>query len=342
MTEVTKETFGTLPDGGGVVDKFILKSDSVTVEIISFGCIVTTLQTKDRHGKVADIVLGFDNLEGYIKKHPYFGAVVGRVANRISSGKFSIDGQEYQLAINKEPNSIHGGIKGFDKALWTPEVLPNGVRFALVSPDKDEGFPGELKVWVTYTLAEGELTIDYRAKTSKTTPVNLTNHSYFNLAGHGAPNIYDHEVCITAESYLPADDVQIPTGEIASVQNTYFDLRKAVKLGSHMQQFHMNGFDHNFCLPIGKDKKHCARVYHPATGRVLDVCTTQPGVQFYTMNAVTEPIKGKNGATYCKHSAFCLETQNWPDAVNKLNFPDSLLRPGEEYQHTTWLKFSAA
>lgn len=342
MTEVTKETFGTMPDGGGVVEKFTLKSDCVTADIISLGCIITALQTKDRHGNAADIVLGFDNLEAYIKKHPYFGAVVGRVANRISRGKFSVDGQEYQLAINKAPNSIHGGLKGFDKALWTPEVLPNGVKFSFVSPDNDEGFPGELQVWVTYILDGGELAIDYRAKTNKTTPVNLTNHSYFNLASHGAPNIYDHEVCIAAECYLPVDDAQIPTGEIASVQNTCFDLRKSVQLGNHMQQFHMDGFDHNFCLPFGKDRKHCAKVCHPASGRVLDVYTTQPGVQFYTANAMTQPIKGKGGAVYGKHSAFCLETQNWPDAVNKTNFPDSLLRPGEDYKHTTWFKFSVA
>eukprot|EP00062_Callorhinchus_milii_P009648 gi/632953686/ref/XP_007892559.1/ PREDICTED: aldose 1-epimerase [Callorhinchus milii] len=339
MTAVTGEQFGTMPCGAAV-ELFTLSSDFLTARVISLGCILTNIETKDKNGEAADIVLGFDTLQGYVDKHPYFGAVIGRFANRISKGQFTIDGKEYQLPINNGPNSIHGGLKGFDKALWTPEVLPNGVKFSLMSSDGEEGFPGEVKVQVTYTLVGGELTINYWAQTTKTTPINLTNHSYFNLAGHGSPNIYDHEVSVEATRYLPVDDVMIPTGEIASVENTPFDLRNPVLLGSHIQNKLKAGFDHNFCLQESKERFPCARVYHRPSGRLLQVETTQPGVQLYTANFLDGSLKGKGGAVYPKHSAFCLETQNWPDAVNKTNFPNALLRPGEEYNHTTWFTFS--
>ncbi|XP_067845391.1 aldose 1-epimerase [Heptranchias perlo] len=339
MTEVSGDVFGTLP-GGTLVHRFTLRSDPVTLSVLSLGGIVTSLETKDRSGNAADIVLGFDTLQGYVNKHPYFGAVIGRVANRIAKGKFSVDGKEYQLPINDEPNSIHGGLKGFDKVLWTPEVLPNGVRFSMTSADGEEGYPGELKVWVTYILDGAELAINYKAQTTKTTPINLTNHSYFNLAGHGTPNIYDHEVSIEAKRYLPVDKTSIPTGEIASVENTCFDLRNPVVLGNHIENKLAGGFDHNFCLSFSKQRSPCARVYHRPSGRLLQVETTQPGVQFYTANLLDGSLKGKGGAVYPKHSAFCLETQNWPDAVNKMNFPDALLRSAEEYNHTTWFKFS--
>ncbi|XP_062979943.1 galactose mutarotase [Elgaria multicarinata webbii] len=342
MTEVKRENFGEWPHGGGTVEKFLLKSDTVKVEIISLGCIITSLETKGRDGKFSDVVLGFDHLEGYINKHPYFGAVVGRVANRIAKGKFVVEGQEYQLAINNGPNSLHGGIKGFDKVIWAPEVLPDGVCFFRVSPDLEEGYPGELKVWVTYTLKDGELRINYRAQSSKTTPVNLTNHAYFNLAGQGSPNIYDHEFIIKADSYLPVDETQIPTGEISSVQGTAFDLRKPVGLGRHLQEFQLSGFDHNFCLTQSKETSFCARAYHPPSGRIIEVYTTQPGIQFYTGNFLDDTLKGKGGHIYPKHSGFCLETQNWPDAVNQPTFPDALLHPGEEYNTTTCFKFSVS
>ncbi|XP_025966198.2 galactose mutarotase [Dromaius novaehollandiae] len=344
MTEVTREVFGHLPreEGGGTVEKFVLKSDSVKVEILSFGCIIAALETKGRDGAFADVVLGFDSLEGYTKKHPFFGAVVGRVANRIAKGRFSLDGQEYQLALNNGPNSLHGGARGFDKVLWSPEVVPNGIRFFRLSPDGEEGYPGNLKVWVTYTLSGGELAINYRAQTSKMTPISLTNHAYFNLAGQGSQDIYDHEISIEADSYLPVDDTKIPTGEVAAVQGTGFDLRAPVELGKHLQRFHLDGFDHNFCLKPGRARRLVARARHPRTGRALEVHTTQPGLQFYTGNNLDGSLRGKGSARYPKHSAFCLETQSWPDAVNKPHFPDTLLRPGEEYDHTTWLVFSAA
>ncbi|KAM6460989.1 galactose mutarotase isoform 2-T2 [Liasis olivaceus] len=276
MLEVKREAFGEWPLGGATVEKFLLRSDTVKVEIISLGCIITCLETRDRDGKFSDIVLGFDHLEGYISKHPYFGAIIGRVANRIAKGKFVVEGHEYQLAINDGPNSLHGGVKGFDKAIWSPEVLPDGVRFFRISPDDEEGYPGELKVWISYTLKDGELTINYRAQTSKTTPVNLTNHAYFNLGGQGSSNIYDHEFTIEADSYLPLDETLIPTGKITPVQDTAFDLRKPKELGRHLQKFHLNGFDHNFCLAQRKEPHFCARAYHPPSGRMMEVYTTQP------------------------------------------------------------------
>ncbi|XP_007431751.1 aldose 1-epimerase isoform X1 [Python bivittatus] len=342
MLEVKRETFGEWPLGGGTVEKFLLRSDTVKVEIISLGCIITSLETKDRDGKFSDIVLGFDHLEGYINKHPYFGAIIGRVANRIAKGKFVVEGHEYQLAINDGPNSLHGGVKGFDKAIWSPEVLPDGVRFFRISPDDEEGYPGELKVWISYTLKDGELTINYRAQTSKTTPVNLTNHAYFNLGGKGSSNIYDHEFTIEADSYLPLDETLIPTGKITPVQDTAFDLRKPKELGRHLQKFHLNGFDHNFCLAQRKEPHFCARAYHPPSGRMMEVYTTEPGVQFYTGNFLDGTLKGKGGHVYFKHSGFCLETQNWPNAVNQPNFPDVLLHPGDEYNATTCFKFSVS
>ncbi|KAM9316987.1 galactose mutarotase [Gastrophryne carolinensis] len=340
MTSVTKEVYGTLPEGA-IVEKFHLETKTVMVEILSYGCIIRCLKTKDRHGHFSDIVLGFDDLEGYTNKHPYFGAVIGRVANRIAKGRFTVDDKEYTLPINNGPNSIHGGLKGFDKVLWSAKEIENGVQFSYTSADGEEGYPGELQVCVTYTLVGSELAINYKAQTTKTTPVNLTNHSYFNLAGQGSENIYDHEISIQAEHYLPVDDTMIPTGEIRPVQGTNFDLRKAVSLGSQIAKLEEIGFDHNFCLSESQKQQVCAKVHHKPSGRVLSVRTTQPGVQFYTANFLDGSLKGKSGTVYPKHSAFCLETQAWPDAVNKPQFPNVLLHPGEEYNQTTWFDFTA-
>ncbi|XP_023652022.2 galactose mutarotase [Paramormyrops kingsleyae] len=344
MTEVTKEEFGVIP-GQGSVQKWRLKSQSVTVEIISLGCIITSIKTKGRDGEFNDIVLGFDNLQGYLNNARYFGAVIGRVANRIAGGRFTVDGKEYQLAINNGPNTLHGGVRGFDKAIWSCQSVEGGVRLTLISPDGDEGFPGELRATVTYILAEDTLSIQYQACSSKTTPINLTNHSYFNLADHAAPDIYDHEVSITSNAYLPVDENMIPTGEIRQVDGSPFDLREPVLLGPRVREVPGPGFDHNFCLVLPGQpwmERACARVYHPASGRVLEVSTSQSGVQFYTANFLDGSLQGKDGATYPKHCSFCLETQNWPDAVNKPQFPDALLRPGEEYNHTTRFTFSTA
>ncbi|KAK3554200.1 hypothetical protein QTP70_020087 [Hemibagrus guttatus] len=344
MSEVKKDVI-TLESGQRSVEKWTLRSKTVSVEIISLGCVITAIKTLDRNGQSADIVLGFDDLGSYLTNPRYFGAVIGRVANRIAKGQFVIEGKVYKLAINNGPNSLHGGIRGFDKAVWSSEPVPNGVKLSHTSPDGDEGYPGKLKVSVTYTLEENTLSIHYCAQTDQTTPINLTNHSYFNLAGQGAPDIYDHEVSISAEAYLPVDDNMIPTGEIRPVENLLFDLRKPVLLGTRLKELPGHGFDHNFCLWLpgqSKQERKCARVVHPGTGRVLEVSTTQPGVQFYTSNFLDGTVGGKGVTSYPKHSAFCLETQNWPDAVNQPQFPESLLRPGEEYIHTTRFTFSVA
>ncbi|KAF7710504.1 aldose 1-epimerase [Silurus meridionalis] len=342
MSEVEKHVLN-LVCGQRSVEKWTLRSKSVSVEIISLGCVITSIQTHDRNGHSADLVLGFDDLESYLTNPKYFGAMIGRVANRIAKGQFKIDGKVYNLAVNNGPNSLHGGIRGFNKAVWSCEPVPNGVRLSHMSPDGDEGYPGNLKVSVTYTLEESTLSVQYWAQTDQTTPINLTNHTYFNLAGQGAPDIYDHEVSISAEAYLPVDDTIIPTGEIRPVENSLFDLRKPVLLGPRLRELPGPGFDHNFCLWLPEQSKQemkCARVVHPGTGRVLEVSTTQPGVQFYTSNFLDGTVGGKGGTSYPKHSAFCLETQNWPDAVNQPKFPEALLKPGEEYIHTTRFTFT--
>ncbi|XP_074783355.1 LOW QUALITY PROTEIN: galactose mutarotase [Athene noctua] len=336
MTEVKREVFGQMPqeEGGGVV-KFILKSDSMKVEILS-------LMMMRQGEEFSDVVLGFDTLEGYTRKHPFLGAVVGHVANRIAKGRFIVDGKEYQLFLNNGPNSLHGGARGFDKVLWSPQVLPNGICFFWLSLDGEEGYPGDLKVWVTYMLSGGELTINYRAQTSKATPINLTNHAYFNLAGQGSRDIYNHEISIEADSYLPVDDTKIPTGEVAVVQGTGFDLRQLVELGKDLQKFHLDGFNHNFCLQQAEAQCLVDRAHHPPTGRTMKVHSTQPGIQFKSGNNLDGSLKGKGAVTYPRHSTFCLEIQNWPDAVSKPHLPNTILWPDKEYNYTTWLVFSAA
>ncbi|XP_012989638.1 aldose 1-epimerase [Esox lucius] len=341
MALVLKENFGEVP-GEGHVEKWTLISSNVTVEIITLGCIITAIKCKDKNGDVNDVVLGYDDLQDYLANPRYFGAVVGRVANRIAKGRFVVDGKEYKLAINNGPNALHGGLRGFSKVIWTSEGVEGGVRLTLTSPDGDQGYPGEVQASVTYTLDGDTLSIQYQARTTKTTPINLTNHSYFNLAGQGSDDIYDHEVSISAQAYLPVDDNMIPTGEVKPTENTPFDLRGPVLIGQRLKEVPGPGFDHNFCLSSAGDERVCARVFHPASGRSLEVSTTQPGVQFYTANFLDGSFKGKGGASYPKHSAFCLETQNWPDAVNQASFPDTLLRPGEEYRHITRFVFSTA
>ncbi|KFV44043.1 Aldose 1-epimerase, partial [Tyto alba] len=348
MTEVKREVFGHVPqeEGGGVVEKFILKSDSVKVEILSLGCIIAALEVKGRDEEFSDVVLGFDTLEGYMGKHPFFGAIVGRVANRIAKGRFTVDGKEYQLFLNNGPNSLHGGARGFDKVLWSPQVLPNGVCFFRLSPDGEEGYPGDLKVWVTYTLSGGELAINYQAQTSKTTPISLTNHAYFNLAGQGLRDIYDHEFSIEADSYLPVDNTKIPTGGWCDIHGTSWHIMSGLKPGKSLRPyqthcpasphcFHHGAVSHLSCGQLAAS----AFVVPSSCFGTLEVHTPQPGIQFYTGNNLDGSLKGKGAVPYPKHSAFCLETQNWPDAVNKPNFPSALLQPGKEYNHTTWLVF---
>nr|XP_020463261.1 aldose 1-epimerase isoform X2 [Monopterus albus] len=342
MTEVSCLKWGDLSDLGSV-DMWVLQSSQVRVEVLTLGAIIRSVWTRGKDGRMEDITLGYDDLEGYVSDKRYLGAVVGRVANRIARGRFVLEGKLYQLDINNGPNALHGGLRGFNKILWCATPVEGGVQLSLTSPDGDQGYPGEVRVSVTYTLQGETLTAEYKARSTKTTPISLTNHSYFNLAGQAATDIYDHEVSISAQSYLPVDETSIPTGEIRAVEGSPFDLRKPVLIGPRLKEFPGPGFDHNFCLSLPGDtctERHAARVCHPASGHVLEVSTSQPGIQFYTANFLDGSIKGKGGARYGKHSSFCLETQNWPNAVNQTSFPDCLLRPGEDYCHVTRYTFT--
>ncbi|MBE7504011.1 MAG: galactose mutarotase [Verrucomicrobiales bacterium] len=342
-----KTPFGALPDGTAV-DLYTLKNArGITLKVMTYGALITDLYTPDRQGQFGDIVLGFDNLESYLKGHPYFGAVIGRYANRIAKGKFTLEGQTYTLAINNDPNALHGGLKGFDKVVWAAEPVPvkNGVavRFSYTSPDGEEGYPGNLAVRVTYTLTDAnELIMDYEAKTDHTTILNLTNHSYFNLAGEG--DILGHELMLNAAHYTPVDDTLIPTGEIAPVKATPMDFTTPKPIGRDLGQLTNvpQGYDHNFVLNrAGKGLALCARVYEPKTGRTLEILTTQPGVQFYSGNFLDGTLTGKGGIVYQLHHGFCLETQHYPDSPNQPRFPSVVLRPNQTYQHSTVHKFGA-
>jgi len=342
-----KSPFGNLPDGTAV-DLYTLKNaHGLTMKVMTYGAIITALQTPDRHGQLGDIVLGFDNLEGYLKGHPYFGAVVGRYANRIAKGRFTLEGHTYTLATNNYPNALHGGLKGFDKVVWAaePVPVPDGVavRFSYTSSDGEEGYPGNLVVRVTYTLTnQDELVMDYEAKTDKTTVINVTNHSYFNLAGTG--DILGHELMLNAGNYTPVDDTLIPTGQIAPVKGTPMDFTTAKPIGRDLKQLTNTpqGYDHNFVLNrAGKGLALCARVHEPKTGRMMEVLTTQPGVQFYSGNFLDGTLTGKRGITYQQHDGFCLETQHYPDSPNQPAFPSVVLHPNQAYRHRTVHKFSA-
>ncbi len=339
--------FGKTPDGTPV-EQYVLSNGKMTVKVITYGAIVTEIDVPDRNGKPTDVVLGFDNLEGYLGNHPYFGAATGRVANRIAKARFTLDGKEYTLAANNGPNTLHGGKKAFDKVIWkATDVSSPGapaVKMSYLSPDGEEGFPGNLSVSVTYTVtAANELRIDYRATTDKATPVNITNHSYFNLAGPAAGSILDHEMMLAADHYTPVDSNLVPTGETASVQGTPLDFTRPVALGARIDELkgEPGGYDHNYVLRSGKDLAIAARVTEPKSGRVLEMFTTEPAVQLYTANFLDGTIKGKSGVTYKKHQAFCLEAQHYPDSVNQPKFPSTILRPGSTYTQTTIYKFSA-
>jgi aldose 1-epimerase len=346
---VEKLPFGKTPDGTPV-DLYVLTNGrGMTAKVMTYGAILTELDVPDKGGKPADVTLGFDNLEGYLKGHPYFGAVVGRVANRIAKGKFTLDGKEYTLATNNGPNHLHGGKKGFDKVVWKAQVakVPEGVgvKFFYRSPDGEEGYPGNLDVTVTYTLTDkNELRLDYAATTDKATPINLSNHVYFNLAGAAAGSVLDHEVMIAADKYTPVDDTLIPTGELKSVKGTPFDFTTPHKVGERIEQVKGDpvGYDHNFVLREGGKGLHLAvRVREPKSGRVLEMSTTEPGVQFYTGNFLDGSLMGHGDVVYRQHQGFCLEAQHFPDAVHHTNFPSVILRPGQTYRQTTVYKFSA-
>ena len=348
MLTVTRAPFGKTPDGD--VEIFTLKNvNGVEVRFTNYGGIITSLKTPDRNGAPADVVLGFDTIDGYLGYHPYFGAVIGRYANRIALGRFTIDGISHRLTMNSGPNHLHGGAKGFDKHIWQPEIVGNnGVRLSRVSPDGEEGYPGNLQVAVAYSLTNyNELIVEYQAMTDLPTHVNMSQHTCFNLAGAGS-DVLGHELMIDADRYTPVDAASIPTGALTPVAGTPFDFRKPTLIGArieakHPQIAHARGYDHNFVLNRkGNTLALAARVVEPVSGRVLEVATTEPGVQLYTTNFLDGSIKGKGGVAYGRHSGFCLETQHFPDTPNKPNFPSSLLRPGSTYSSRTVFKFDVS
>jgi len=342
---VERTKFGTLSDGT-VVDMLTLKnSNGAVAKIITYGATLTELWVPDRAGKAADVVLGFDQLQGYVGVHTWFGATVGRVANRIAKGRFTLDGKQYTLEINNPPNTLHSGEKSLHRAVWKAEPVPTShaaaVRFSYLSPDGDEGFPGNLFVTVTYTLTDAnELKLEYTAKTDKPTPVNLTNHSYFNLGG--TPDVLADLLYLNAATYTPFDATSIPTGEILTVKGTPLDFTHPTAIGAHIAEMKGDpgGYDNNFVLGNTGKLKLAARVFDPGSGRQMEVWTTEPGIQFYTGNFLDGSIVGKRGVHYGKHSAFCLETEHFPDSVNHPDFPSVILEPGSIYRQETIYKFS--
>lgn len=335
-----------MPDGSTIESFTLSNTQGASAKVITYGASLTELHVPDKNGKLGDVVLGFDNIEGYLGPHPHFGGTIGRYGNRIAKGKFTLDGKEYQLAINNAPNSLHGGPTGFDKRVWKGEPLKvkdgAAVRFTYLSKDGEENFPGNLTVSVTYTLTNtNELKLEYSAETDRDTIVNLTNHSYFNLAGSG--DILKYVLYLDADKYTPVDPTLIPTGELASVANTPLDFRKPAVIGDHIAEIkEIGGYDHNFVLN-GKagTLRLAGRVNDPASGRQMEVWTTEPGVQFYSAIGLNGSIMGKGGAAYPKYGAICLETQHFPDSPNHPNFPSTVLKPGTKFHSETIYKFSA-
>lgn len=351
---VTRAAFGTLPDGTAIEVFTLTNAHGLVVRAITYGGIIVSLHAPDRDGRLDDIVLGYDTVDGYVKDNsPYFGAIIGRFGNRIAKGTFSLDGQAYTLATNNGPNHLHGGLQGFDKVVWTGESASTdrgpSVTFSRTSPDGEEGYPGALTARVTYTLTDrNELIVDYHATTDKPTIVNLTQHSYFNLAGQGARDILGHELQVVADRYTPVDSTLIPTGELAPVEATPFDFREPTAIGARIDADHPQikaglGYDHNFVLTrSGDGLEVAARVVEPTTGRTLEVATTEPGLQFYSGNFLDGSITGKAGRVYQHRYGFCLETQHFPDSPNQPAFPSVVLRPGEEYRTQTVFTFGVA
>ena len=348
--ECTKAPFGTVD--GVPVDIYTLRNtQGAEAQITTYGGVVVSLKVPDRNGKLDDVVLGYDNLEGYLKETPYFGALIGRYGNRIAKGRFTLNGVSYSLATNNYPNALHGGLKGFDKRVWKADgqLTSQGPSLTLnyVSGDGEEGYPGTLKVKAIYTLTpDNALRLDYTATTDKDTVVNLTQHSYFNLAGQGSGDILKHEVMMAADRYTPVDSTLIPTGELASVEGTPFDFRKATAIGARIEQENEQlkfgkGYDHNwvFTKRIG-ELTLLARVSEPTSGRVLEVLSTEPGLQFYSGNFLDGTITGKGARVYSFRNGFCMEPQHFPDSPNHRNFPSVVLKPGQNYNNTIIYRFS--
>jgi len=346
---VQSQPFGSV-DGRAITLYTLTNAHGMEVRAMNYGGIIVSIRVPDRNGQFADVVLGHETLDGYRPNPPFFGAIVGRYANRIANGTFKLDGETYTLPKNDGPNTLHGGDKGFDKQVWDAEPLKGraGVAFSYFSRNGEEGFPGDLRVKVTYTLTNANaLEIDYEATTDKATPINLSNHSYFNLKGEGNGDILDHEITINADRFTPVDKNLIPTGELRPVKGTPFDFTKPTKIGARIDDNYDqlvlgHGYDHNFVINRnGGGLVLAARVYEPTTGRTLEVSTTQPGVQFYTGNFLDGTITGKQGHVYKRRYGFCLETQHFPDSPNHPSFPNTILRPDETFREKTVFKFSA-
>ena len=348
--KLTKSEFGKTPDGASVDLYTLTNKNGVEVGVMTYGAIVTKIRTPDRKGQFADVVLGFDTFDGYLTKEPYFGAVVGRYGNRIAKGHFKLDGKDYKLAVNNGPNALHGGLKGFDKVVWTAQPLnDNAVELTYLSKDGEEGYPGNLTVKVKYTLTDAnEVQIDYSATTDKTTVTNITNHSYFNLSGAGNGDILGNLLQLNASRFTPVDAGLIPTGVLKPVAGTPFDFLKPTTIGARIDQAgdeqikFGGGYDHNWVIDNPKlgELAVAAVVTDPSSGRVLEVSTTQPGVQFYTGNFLDGTNTGKGGKVYNKRAALCLETQHFPDSPNHPAFPTTTLKPGETMTSRTVWKFS--
>ncbi|GAA1010561.1 aldose 1-epimerase [Streptomyces sp. F-3] len=341
-----KELFGRLPDGTQV-HRWSLANGGTRMKVLSYGGIVQSLEIPDRHGRYANVSLGLDTLDAYVESSPYFGALIGRYGNRIGKGRFTLDGTTYQLSVNDGDNSLHGGAQGFDKHVWDVEPFAEGpdvgLRLYRTSPDGEMGYPGTLRVKVTYTLTRhGEWRIDYEATTDRPTVVNLTSHVYWNLAGEGSGTVEDHELMIAASRYTPTDPGLIPTGELARVAGTPFDFRRAKPIGQdlragHPQQVQAKGYDHNWVLDKGVTTRPepIATLRDPRSGRTLKIATDQPGLQFYSGNFLDGTLTGTGGRTYRQGDALCLETQHFPDSPNHAHFPSTVLRPGRTYRTTT-------
>ena len=354
MATVPRNPFGSLPTGEPVTLFTLRNPHGLEIQLTNYGGIITSIKTPDRAGRFADIVLGYDDLAGYLRSSPYFGAIVGRYANRIARGRFTLDGATYTLPVNNGPNSLHGGLRGFDKVVWNAQPFQSqegqGVVLTYTSRDGEEGYPGTLHARVTYTLTpDDRLIVDYNATTDKATPVNLSQHTYWNLVGNAARDILGHVLTIDADAITPVDSTLIPTGDIAPVDGTPFDFRKPTAIGARVDERqntqirYGNGYDHNFVLNRGNAAPdalvHAARVVEPSTGRTLDISTTEPGLQFYSGNFLDGSITGKGGRVYRFRYGLALETQHYPDSPNHPNFPSTILRPSQEYRSRTVFQF---
>jgi aldose 1-epimerase len=348
----TKELFGTLADGTKV-HRWTLANGGTRLKVLSYGGIVQSLELPDRHGRYRNVSLGYDTIEAYAAGTTFFGALIGRYGNRIARGRFTLDGKTHQLSVNDGENSLHGGAKGFDTRVWDVEPFTDstgvGLVLRYVSADAEMGYPGTLRVKVTYTLtARGDWRIDYAARTDKATVVNLTNHTYYNLAGEGSGGVYDHELSLAAGRFTPTDAGLIPTGELAKVAGTPFDFRRAKPVGedirvAHPQLVTAKGYDHNWVLDKGITDRpeHFATLRDPESGRTMKIATTEPGVQFYSGNFLDGTLTGPSGRTYRQGDGLCLETQHFPDSPNQPSFPSTVLRPGDTYRSSTVHSFSA-